>query len=372
LKIAIEARPIQWSYGTGIGNYTHSLISKLSEIDRENQYTFLWTDDTSTELIPFDREYSHYALPREDLREEVEIPRWLRQERADVFHLPQNGFRTPQPGPYQIIVTIHDLIPYFYPEMVRTSFLKRFAAEMPFIVERAAHIITVSAASKNDLLTVFGIDSAKISVIPSGPSSAYRPLPREDTALWLRKNYRLDFRYILYVGGLNPRKNVSELVYAFSKIVRDLPNQQRLVILGGEGKHLAKLKGLAEALNIQADVIFPGFVKTEHLPFFYNGADLFVYPSLYEGFGLPPIEAMACGTPVITSNVSSLPEVAGEAALTVNPWDTMALGEAILRVLSDPLLSEAMIKKGLQQCQRYNWTAIATQVLQVYRMVQQS
>ncbi|TCL70992.1 glycosyltransferase involved in cell wall biosynthesis [Hydrogenispora ethanolica] len=372
MKLAIEARPIRWSYGTGIGNYTHSLIEKLYEIDRENEYTFLWTEGDPGTLIPFRRKYSYYSLPREDQREEVEIPLWLNQEGAEVFHLPQNGFRTPSPGQYKVVVTIHDLIPYFYPEFVRTSFLKRFVAEMPFIVERADHIISVSEASKNDLITVFGLDPDKIAVIPSGPSAAYQPLPKERTAPWLRKKYRLSCRYILYVGGLNPRKNVSELVYAYSKIIGDLPDQQRLVILGGESKHLDKLKRLAEALSIQDDVIFPGFVPTEDLPYFYNGADLFVYPSFYEGFGLPPIEAMACATPVITSNVSSLPEVVGDAALTVSPTDTLALAEAILQVLTSPALRESLIKKGLQQCQRYNWTKIATQVLEVYRKVQQS
>ncbi len=368
MKIAIEARPVKWSYGTGIGNYTHSLISKLNEIDLENEYTFLCPDDQPSDYIQFSRTYTFYSLPKDDQREEVEIPIWLSNEKADLFHLPQNGFRIPTHSSCKLVVTVHDLIPYFLPEMVRSSFLKRFTNEMPVILERADRIITVSATSKQDIIKIFKINPEKIVVIPSAPTSAYHPLPKAETENWLRRTYGIKKPYILYVGGLNPRKNVAELIYAYAKIRRSLPGGQPLVILGPEGKHLSKLRLLGDALNITAEeLIFPGFIDSSELPGFYNGADLFVYPSLYEGFGLPPIEAMACGTPVITSNVSSLPEVVGEAALTVNPYDTLELAETMLKVLSDDSLQSDLSKKGLQHSLKYNWSDIAEQVLQVYR-----
>jgi glycosyltransferase involved in cell wall biosynthesis len=141
------------------------------------------------------------------------------------------------------------------------------------------------------------------------------------------------------------------------------------VILGGDNAHSQKLKMLVKALSLEQDVIFPGFVNTSDLPLFYNGADLFVYPSLYEGFGLPPIEAMACGTPVVTSNVSSLPEVVGEAAITVNPRDTLELAEAMLKVLQDKSTRNQLIAKGLEQCKIYNWDSNATKVLEIYQKV---
>ena len=349
MKIAIEARPLKWSYGTGIGNYTNSLICELNEIDHENEYTFLCSDDQPRNYLKFTRDYTFYSLPKDDHREEVEIPIWLSQEKADLFHLPQNGFRIPSHCSCKLVVTIHDLIPYFLPEMVRPSFLRRFITEMPFIVERADRIITVSLTSKKDIINVFKVDPEKIVVIPSAPAFAFRQLPKSETKNWLRETYGLGRPYILYVGGLNPRKNVPELIYAYAKIRKLLPGGQPLVILGPEGKHLAKLRLLGEALNITAkELIFPGFIDSSELPRFYNGADLFVYPSLYEGFGLPPIEAMACGTPVITSNVSSLPEVVGEAALTVNPHDTLDLAETMLKVLSDDSLRFDLSLKGLE------------------------
>ena len=370
MKIAVEARPIQWSHGTGIGNYTYYLIQKLSELDRENTYTFLWPDDQPISALPFHREFTYYTLPKDDVREETEIPLWLEAEKADLFHLPQNGFRTPKlAGKTKIIVTIHDLIPYFVPEMVRTSFLKRFTDEMPFIVERADHITTVSETSKQDIIRVFGVRPEKITVIPSAPGPSMREYPKTLVHEQVLEKFNLSKPYILYVGGLNPRKNVAELIYAYSKIRRELPEERKLVIPGAPGKHLTRLQLLAEALNIEEDVVFPGFISVDDLPWLYNGAALFVYPSLYEGFGLPPIEAMACGVPVIVSNVSSLPEIVGEAALTVNPYDTLALAEAMFSVLTRPELAEDLRKKGHLHCQRYTWQRNALQMLEVYRKV---
>jgi glycosyltransferase involved in cell wall biosynthesis len=367
LKIAIEARPIKWSYGTGIGNYTYGLIEKLNELDPGNEYTFLWPDHQPEPFIPMQRPYTFYSLPKDDRREEREVPVWLQQEGADLYHLPQNGFRAPQNTASKIVVTIHDLIPYVLPEMVRPSFLKRFILEMPEIIASSDHIITVSQAAKQDILKIFKVSPAKISVVPSAPAANYRRLPPTTVAERLRHKFRLRRPYILYVGGLNPRKNVAELICAYAKISRTLPDGQLLVIPGAEGQHLQKLRALTEALDLEANVVFPGFVVSADLPLLYNGADLFVYPSLYEGFGLPPIEAMACGVPVIVANTSSLPEVVGEAALLVNPHDTLKLAETIWQVLNDPDLAASLTTKGLQHCQKYTWAANAAQILQIYQ-----
>ncbi|HYH01606.1 MAG TPA: glycosyltransferase family 1 protein [Bacillota bacterium] len=366
MKIAIEARPIKWSYGTGIGNYTYCFIEKLNELDPVNEYTFLWPDDQPQPFIPMTRSYSHYSLPKDDRREELEIPQWLENERADLFHLPQNGFRTPKTRTSKIIVTIHDLIPYMMPEVVRTSFLKRFVMEMPEIIDRSHHIITVSQTSKDDIIRLFNVASSKISVIPSAPATGFVPLPQATVRKTLINKYRLKKPYILYVGGLNPRKNLTELICAYAKIYRELPQGELLVIPGGESRHLQNLRILAGVLGLDDAVVFPGFVDSADLPLLYNGASLFIYPSLYEGFGLPPIEAMACGTPVITSDTSSLPEVVGDAALLVNPYDTLKLGETMLQVLTDPSLAQTLSQKGLEHSKKYNWESNAAQILKIY------
>ncbi|MCL6588387.1 MAG: glycosyltransferase family 4 protein [Firmicutes bacterium] len=369
MKIAIEARPIKWSYGTGIGNYTSCLIQKLSEIDPVNDYTFLWPNQQPAPFIPFTRGYRYYSLPKDDNREETEIPFWLTTENAAVFHLPQNGFRIPRIKTCKLVVTIHDLIPYVLPEMVRSSFLKRFIQEMPLITSQADRIVTVSEASKKDILKIFKIDPGKITVIPSAPAEIYQPLPKLETQKKLAEDYGIKTPFILYAGGLNPRKNIAELIYAYSKIYRELTSRQKLLILGPEGRHRDGLQLLVKSLNLDDNVLFPGFIKSEDMPLFYNGADLFVYPSLYEGFGLPPIEAMACGTPVIASNVSSLPEVVGGAALLVNPYDTLALAEAMLDLLHNPSRRESMVQKGLKRSKIYSWDQIARQMLKLYHEV---
>lgn len=367
MKIAIEARPIKWSYGTGIGNYTYCLIENLSMLDQNNEYTFLWPDHHPESFIPMQRPYTFYTLPKDDRREETEIPIWLRQEGVALYHLPQNGFRTPPNTTSKIVVTIHDLIPYILPEMVRPSFLKRFITEMPEIIDVSDRIITVSQAAKQDIIRLFQVDPAKISVVPSAPAASYRPLSPATVSAALLQKYHLKRPYILYVGGLNPRKNVAELVYAYSKICRELPEGQLLVIPGAEGRHLQKLRTLVDALDLTDHVVFPGFVISEDLPLLYNGADLFVYPSLYEGFGLPPIEAMACGTPVITANTSSLPEVVGPAALLFNPHDTLQLADMMWQVLNNDELAATLTTKGLAHCQKYTWAANAAEILQIYR-----
>jgi glycosyltransferase involved in cell wall biosynthesis len=367
VKIAIEARPIKWSYGTGIGNYTYCLIEKLNEIDPVNNYSFLWADEHPKAMIPMRRPYTFYTLPKDDRREEIEIPAWLRQEQADLYHLPQNGFRIPRTTSCKLVVTVHDLIPYILPEMVRPSFLKRFIMEMPEIIALSDRIITVSNAAKQDIIKLFKVAPTKIAVVPSAPAAGYRPLPKEWVKAELRQKYQFRQPYILYVGGLNPRKNVAEIIYAYSKIHRELPDGQLLVILGAAGRHQQKLRALADSLDLAANVIFPGFVASPDLPLLYNGADLFVYPSLYEGFGLPPIEAMACGVPVIAANTASLPEVVGEAGLLVNPRDTLKLAETMRQVLTNPALAESLSHKGLQHCKKYTWENNAAQILQIYQ-----
>jgi glycosyltransferase involved in cell wall biosynthesis len=367
LKIAIEARPIKWSYGTGIGNYTYCLIEKLNTLDQRIDYTFLWPDQHPGPFIPMQRPYTFYSLPKDDRREEAEIPTWLKQEGVDLYHLPQNGFRAPKNTTCKIVVTIHDLIPYFLPEMVRPSFLKRFISEMPEIIAGSDQIITVSHSAKQDIIKLFQVNPDKIAVVPSAPAANYHRLPPVAVTAALWQKYRIKRPYILYVGGLNPRKNVAELIYAYSKINRELPNGQLLIIPGAEGRHLQKLHSLVEALDLEANVIFPGFVVSDDLPLFYNGANLFVYPSLYEGFGLPPIEAMACGVPVITANTSCLPEIVGDAALLVNPYNTLKLAETMWQVLNNPELAASLITKGLSHCQKYTWAANAAQILEIYR-----
>jgi glycosyltransferase involved in cell wall biosynthesis len=366
LKIAIEARPARWARGTGIGNYTYCLLNTLRHIREDHQFTFLWPDEVLTD-IPFSHPFTFCPVGKIDQDEERLIPQWLETENVDVYHLPQNGLRLPKKTHVHIVVTVHDLIPYIYPEMVRRSYLERFVDEMPEIVHRADRIVTVSESARQDIIRLFNAENPnKIVVIPSAPSSRYHPRPKDKCRNYLFNRYKLGHPYLLYVGGLNPRKNVAELIYAYRQVKKSLPGQHQLVIPGADGRHRQDLEGLVKQLNLKEDVVFPGFVPDRELPLFYNGADLFVYPSLYEGFGLPPLEAMASEVPVIASNASSIPEVTGEAAVLVHPKDTLALSKAIYKTLTDEELRHNLIEYGKKQVKQFRWINIGRSLISLY------
>lgn len=365
MKIAMDARTAKWSKGTGIGNYTYSLIKAFGHLRAAHQFTFLWPDQSIAE-IPFPKTFTHQSIGKVDQEEESLIPKWLYSENVDLYHLPQNGLRFPKEITVPVIVTIHDLIPYIMPEMVRRTYLQRFIDEMPEIVDKAALIVTVSECARQDILHLFHTSPEKVIVVPSAPSPIYRRRSKTDAQTYLRRKYGIRHPYLLYIGGLNPRKNVAQLIWAYSKVYRDLPEGQQLIIPGEDGRHREDLQNLVSYLHLQDDVIFPGFVPDVDLPFFYNAADLFVYPSLYEGFGLPPLEAMASGIPVIASNQSSIPEVVGDAAILIHPRDTMGLCEAIYKALNDQSLRGMMTVKGLERARKYRWTRIGQEFLRLY------
>ncbi|HEX2953885.1 MAG TPA: glycosyltransferase family 1 protein [Bacillota bacterium] len=367
MRIAIDARPIRWALGTGIGNYTYFLIKSLNHLGARHRFSFLWPDDDLSAL-PFHGHYTHCAVGKVDRDEEKLIPLWLKAQKSEVFHLPQNGIRFPKEKSIPVIVTLHDLIPYLIPEMVRRSYLLRFLDEMPMIVERADLIVTVSECARQDVIRLFGVRPDKIRVVPSAPDHRYRPRRKDECGRYVREKYGIQYPYILYVGGLNPRKNVAQLIWAYRLVRHELPGLHQLVIPGEPGRHQEDLAALTRQLHLEEDIVFPGFVDQRDIPFLYNAADLFVYPSLYEGFGLPPIEAMASGVPVITSNTSSLPEVTGDAALKVHPMDTHGLAEMIYHILTDEALRSDLVIKGLQKAKEYRWTKIGKQFLEIYEL----
>ena len=365
-RVALDGRPIQSAHGTGIGSYTSQLLKAL---DRSIQvdWHLVWTPGEHPPALRNQTEY--HPLDKDDRLEQRILPGWLADRRAQLYHLTQNGFGWPRHSSVPLVITLHDVIPYLLPEVVRPSYLARFLAEVPGGVAAARRVITVSNQAKADICRTLGTDPAKIVVIPSGPAVIYHRRDRTAARRLLARRYGLGCRFILYVGGYNPRKNVASLVWAFSRIVRYLPDRQRLVLVGGTGPHCDRLRLLAAALGIEREVIFPGFVPRRHLPLFYAGADLFCYPSLYEGFGLPPLEAMACGTPVVAADSSSLPEVLGEAAVLVPPEDIVAMSGAMLRLLTEAETAAGYVRRGYEQAAKYRWDDIAEQVLEVYEEV---
>jgi glycosyltransferase involved in cell wall biosynthesis len=285
---------------------------------------------------------------------------------VDIFHSPD--FVLPPVRRAKTLVTVHDLSFIRYPQCADANLRAYLNKVVPRSVYRADLVLADSQSTKDDLVELLGVDASRIEVVYPGVEERFRPIEDQAHLQGVRERYSLPPRFILGLGTLQPRKNFIHLIEAFADLrfaICDL----HLVIAGGKGWLYEEIFATVEQLGLEEKVIFPGFVADEHLPAIYNLADLFVFPSLYEGFGLPPLEALACGTPVITSDASSLPEVVGEAGLMVEATDVEALAEAMKQALGDAALREGMIVKGMKQAKKFTWEKTAAKLLSLYEAI---
>jgi glycosyltransferase involved in cell wall biosynthesis len=297
------------------------------------------------------------------LWEQLAQPLALRQSKVDLLHA--MAFAGPLLTPCPFVVTIYDLSFYRYPEAFRPWNRWYLGILTARSARRARRVITISESTKRDVVQLLGVPPDRVDVAYCGVDKVFRPLPAAETAHF-RNERALPDRFILFLGTLEPRKNVQRLIRAYGQWRQAAPDIPRLVVAGGKGWYYDQIFAEVEHLGLTGDVIFPGYVIPQELPWWYNAADLFVYPSRFEGFGLPVLEAMACGTPVVTTNVASLPEVAGDAALLVSPDDEAQLVEAMRRALSEVSVRQEMVTKGLAHAADFTWTRTARQTLETY------
>ncbi|WP_186428719.1 glycosyltransferase family 1 protein [Clostridium sp. BSD9I1] len=369
MKIAIDGRGISWYNGTGIGTYTENLVKNMINLDKENEFFIYWWGKNYDE---FKRDNSHIILSSKKHKsffEKYYFGENSRREGIDLFHVPQNGIGLDESISCKKVITIHDLIPYIMPETVGDGYLNKFLSSLPKLVELSDGILTVSEYSKKDILRFFPIDESKVYVTPLAADKKYTPLDKEKCRQALEKTYNITNPFILYIGGFSPRKNVKSLILAFSKVYKDLPKEYSLVITGANKDNLEELFNLSQTQEIYSRIKFTGFIPEDHLPWFYNASDVFVYPSLYEGFGLPPLEAMSCGTPVIASNISSIPEVVRDAGILINPLNRQELEAALLTTLSSESILNELSEKGLKQSKLFSWHNTALATLNAYKKI---
>jgi glycosyltransferase involved in cell wall biosynthesis len=264
------------------------------------------------------------------------------------------------------MITVHDLSFLRFPNAFRPFNRTYLALATRASVRRARCVIAVSESTRQDVIALLGAPPDKVVVVYNGVTEAFSPAPAPQ-AVEQARQLGLPERYILYVGTLEPRKNLVRLLDAYAALRRRSADAPPLVIAGGKGWYYEEIERRVDELDLGQQVIFPGFVPAEDLPWLYRGAALFVYPSIFEGFGLPVLEAMACGAPVITSTVSSLPEVAGDAALLVDPEDTEGLADAMHRALCEPGLAEALRAAGIERARRFSWDHTAAETAGHYR-----
>lgn len=294
------------------------------------------------------------------------LPRLCRNWRADILHVSYNA---PFTSPCPIVVTVHDVIYKRFPAFFSVRDRILFATLLPLTLRRASAIITDSESSRKDVTDFYPSTTGKVYVVPLAASSIFRPVESPNERQKVCARYGIGSQFILAVGNLQPRKNLTRLVEAFRRLLAKGVTGRQLVLVGKDTFRSSRFRAEAGDL-IQSDkLVLTAYVPNEDLPALYSAAAVFVYPSIYEGFGLPPLEAMACGTPVVCSNTSSLPEVVGDAAITVDPADVGELACAIRRVLIDGALRTRLREAGLRQAALFSWPDTARRVLEVYRQV---
>lgn len=369
MRVAFWADMLYYRMAGGTTRYAARLSAELSHLSDINLRMFsLYSPEIITRLAQERQCPAAESVPSH-LPRQLHYLLWLTgwvgrsagmMNDADVVHVP--WVASPPHGRAPLVVTVLDLVFLLFPEYLTRRI--RWMAQLGLrqAKQQASAFISISHHTADDLLRHAGIPRHKIHVIPLAAEDYFRPVPDSQ----IRERYKLNVPFVLYVGTLEPRKNLTTLVRAFAAL--DNPGL-KLVITGKKGWMYQDLFATVEKLGLTSRVIFTGFVPDADLPALFSAAQIFVYPSIYEGFGLPVLEAMQCGTPVITTNVSSLPEVAGDAALLVAPDDVRGLTAAMRRVLAEPGLREDLRGKGFERSQCFSWRKTAELTAEVYRQV---
>jgi len=352
----------------GIGTYIRNLLRHLSRLDTQTDYVILSRVDDCGAVEELGENFR--AVPeiarQYSIAEQLRVPMDLRREGIDLFHAPH--YVLPALTPCKSVVTIHDCIHLRFPQYLPSRLGYAYARTALWIAtHRSNRVLTVSEASKRDILRYFHIPEGKIDVIYNAIDERFGETPTPEEIELVRERYQLNAPYVLYAGNIKPHKNLERLIEAFHILRQDGDlGHVKLLIIGDEISKYARLRRAVHRYKLHKHVRFFGFVPDKTLAVLYRLARVFVFPSLYEGFGLPPLEAMASGTPVITSNVSSLPEVVGDAALLIDPLDPVAIAGAMRLVLMDSVLRENLRQKGLRRVREFSWERSVRRVREIY------
>jgi glycosyltransferase involved in cell wall biosynthesis len=354
----------------GAGQYIIHLIRALARQPGEFEFT-VFAQPTGRALLGIREtprlrllEVAEKSPARRLLWEQLAFPRLIRQAGVDLLHALHYTMPLAYPG--RCVVTFHDMTFFLYPQLHTLSKRYFFRLFIHLSARRATALIADSESTRQDAIRLAGVPPHKITTVLLGVTEDFRPEPDPARRQAIRQKYDLPPRFALFVGLMEPRKNLPTLLRAYARIAAQAPDH-RLVIVGRKGWMYTEALRLVESLGLGARVHFTGYVAQEDLPLVYNLADVFVYPSFYEGFGLPVLEAMACGTPVITTNVSSMPEIAGEAGVLLPPGDDRQLAQALLDLLRDPARRRQLSEAGLQRAAAFTWDRTAAETLTVYR-----
>jgi len=358
---------------SGTWQVMNNIINVLKKIDKKNEYILYVENTYNNDLgsLP-----NNFHIVRTSINANLPLlnilwhtfilPVRIMKDKVDILHFPLHSlsllFKVKP-----TILTIHDLTEYRLKNYYSKSRILYRKAMLPISSKLADRIIAVSEYTKEEIIRIFKIRPQKILVIYNAANSRYKPINKAQCKEFLRKKYKIDSPFILYVGQIqHPNKNIVRLLHAFSKIKSDFRVKNKLVLVGKSHPSANIVYQTVDELHLNKDLFFTGYIPDEDLPYFYNAASLFVYPSLYEGFGIPVTEAMACGCPVIASDTSSLPEVAGDAGILIDPKNIDEIAKAIIEVLNNSIKREKMVQKGFKQIKKFSWEDSAKKYIEMY------
>lgn len=364
MKIAINTLALSKTK-VGMGRYIVNLVEEVTIQDNIEWYIFVYK---STKHFFPERNNIHYIILPDFFFntysrlffEQCVLPVYLMKHKIALYHNP--GFSLPLYCPCRSVVTIADMTFFSHPQHHLSKKNLYFQLMIPCAIKKADAVIAISENTKEDILKYFPAVSPKVYAISLAVDSIFKPYPQARAKSFLKKHYNISEDFVLFVGMLEPRKNIIGLLEAFSLI----KTNQKLVIVGKKGWMYDEIFATIQKKKLTERVIFTRYVPDEHLPFFYSAATCFIYPSFYEGFGIPILEAMACGCPVITSNTSSMKEVAGGAAILVNPCSIDSIKNALQRLINNTHCQKTMKVKGLQHAKNFNWKIVGKKTIDIY------
>ena len=372
MKIAINARFLQTGNLEGIGWYTYELCKRWVYNHPEDQFVFIYDRPQSEWLITGKNVKSVVIGPK--ARHffsfwywfDVQVPKILRQEQADVFFSPDNFLSLRADIP--TVLTTHDIAHFHYPRQVAWMHRPYYRFFIPKFLKKAKHIVCVAEHGKTDLIAHYQVPAEKITVVPNGTRAIFQPLSDAEKTK-VKTEFSNGADYFFFLGAIHPRKNVLGLLRAYELFREKSKAKVKLLIAGKLAWQVQEITAVHAASTYRDDILFLGYLSEETAAEMMASALALTYLSFFEGFGLPVLEALCTDTPVITSNTSSLPEVAGEAALLVDPYDVEEIAGAMLRIWNEPDLREDLVKKGKQQRQQFSWDKAATDIYTILQAV---
>ena len=374
VKVAIDIRRMT---EFGVGTYIRNVVRTLGRLDRENEYLLIGTPAKVDEIGALPPNFHPIPLlaPERTLRGYREFRSALKRMNCDLVHIP-NLFSVPRVLPCPYVMTVHDMLEHMTRAHAQSALWRSIHFQMTKrVLAGAARIFAVSNFTRNEIEKLFEIPSERVEVVYNAIDERFlRGHATEADRDLIARRYQVTYPFLLYAGRISPHKNVVRMIEAFSALKTELERDQaypdlKLIIIGDDLSGNPDLRRTVVRSGVQNDVRFLGFIPIEVLRIFYDEAKVFVFPSLYEGFGLPPLEAMAHGTPVVTSNVSSLPEVVGNAAVLVNPENVFEIMRALHRVLTDQSLRVRMKERGYQQAAKFSWNTSVRRILEAYGQI---